>query len=156
LKDETQYNSDLKLWTLVGDVHHKMFWLRQKELSPLGITASQLRILRVIECLGLKASIAELAKTVNRKVDVISRQTMILEKDGFIKRTKYRPKSRLFKISLTGKSIELLKIAKSSNGMKEVLSVLTMEERQQLELSLSRLSTKLNECTNNQIDDWSP
>jgi len=68
LKDETQYNSDLKLWTLVGDVHHKMFWLRQKELSPLGITASQLRILRVIECLGLKASIAELAKTVNRKL----------------------------------------------------------------------------------------
>jgi DNA-binding MarR family transcriptional regulator len=156
LKDETQYNSDLKLWTLIGDVHHKMFWLRQKELSPLGITASQLRILRVIECLGLKASIAELAKTVNRKVDVISRQTMILEKDGFSKRTKYRPKSRLFKISLTGKSIELLKIAKSSNGMKEVLSVLTMEERQQLELSLNRLSTKLNECTNNQIDDWSP
>ena len=153
--EEDFYNSDLKFWITVGDLHHKMFWLRQKELSTLGITASQLRILRVIEGLGSKATISVVAEAVNRKVDVISRQTMVLEKDGFIERTKGRPKSRQLAISLTEKSIELLKIAKNSNAMREVLSVLTTKERQQLDLILNRLSTKLNEYTSNQIDDWS-
>ena len=154
--ENNSYDSDLKVWISVGDLHHKMLWLRQKELTPLGITASQLRILRLIENLGAKATISAVAKAVNRKVDVISRQTMILEKDGFIERSKGKPKSRLLTISLTKKSIELLKIAKHSNAMREVLSVLTKKEREQLDLILSRLSTKLNEHTSNQIDDWSP
>jgi MarR family. len=153
---EDSYNSDLNVWISVADLHHKMFWVRQKELSPLGITASQLRILRLIEGLGSKATISAVAKAVNRKADVISRQTMMLEREGFIKRSKGRPKSRQLAIRLTEKSIELLKIAKHSNAMREVLSVLTREERQQLDLILNRLSTKLNEYTFNQIDDWSP
>jgi hypothetical protein len=69
---------------------------------------------------------------------VISRQTTILKKDGLIKRTKGRPKSRLLTISLTEKSIELLKVAKHSDGMREVLTVLTREKRQQLDLILNR------------------
>ena len=156
MEDAAQYDSDLKVWLSVGDLHHKMFWLRQKELAPLGITASQLRILRLIESLGLQATMSAVAEAVNRKVDVISRQTTILEKDGFIKRTKGKPKSRLLAISLTEKSVELLKVAKHSDGMREVLSILTKEERQQLDLILNRLSMKLNEYTSNQIDDWSP
>jgi DNA-binding MarR family transcriptional regulator len=68
MEDVAQYDSDLKVWTLVGDLHHKMFWLRQKEFAPLGITASQLRILRLIESLGPKATISAIAKVVNRKL----------------------------------------------------------------------------------------
>ena len=153
---EDSSNSDLNVWISVADLHHKMFWLRQKELNPLGITASQLRVLRLIEELGSKATISAIAKALNRKVDVISRQTVMLEKDGFIERSKCKPKSRLMAISLTKKSIGLLKIAKHSNAMREVLSALTKKERQKLVLILSRLSTKLNEYTSNQIDDWSP
>ena len=37
------YNSDLRVWKLIGDLHHKMFWLRQKELSQYSITARQLK-----------------------------------------------------------------------------------------------------------------
>ena len=150
------YNSDLKVWISIADLHHKMFWLRQKELNPLGITASQLRVLRLIEELGSKATISAIAKALNRKVDVISRQTVMLEKDGFIERSKGKSKSRLLAISLTKKSIELLKIAKHSDAMRECLTVLTRKERQQFDLILNRLSTKLNEYTSNQIDAWSP
>jgi DNA-binding MarR family transcriptional regulator len=64
-----------------------------------------------VEHIRRKATVSAIAKAVNRKVDVISRQTMMLEKDGFIKRTKGRPRSRLLAISLTKKSIELLKVA---------------------------------------------
>ena len=54
--EENSYNLDLKVWKAIGDLHHKMFWLRQKELSQYNITARQLHILEVIESLGSKAS----------------------------------------------------------------------------------------------------
>ena len=156
MEEEALYNSDLNTWTLIGNLHHKMFWLRQKELSQHNITARQLHILRVIEGLGTNATIAAIAKAADRKLDVISRQVIMLEKDGFIQRIKDTPKSRLLTIKLTEKSLELLKIVKQSEGMKAVLSVLTKEERQQLDLVLNRLSVKLNEYTLRQIDEWSP
>jgi DNA-binding MarR family transcriptional regulator len=154
--EENSYNLDLKVWIAIGDLHHKMFWLRQKELSQYNISARQLHILEVIENLGSKATISTVAKVVNRKIDVISRQTMMLEKSGLIERTKDRPGSRLLKIKLTEKSQELLKIAKHSKGMHEVLVVLTRKERQQFDSVLNRLLINLNEITSNQIEDWSP
>ena len=156
MEEEALYNLDLKVWILIGDLHHKMFWLRQKELSQYNITARQLRILRVIESLGSKATIYTIAKEVDRKIEVISRQTSKLEKDGFIKRTKDKPRSRVLTFKLNEKSLDLLKITKHSKGMSEVLSVLTREERQQLDVVLNRLSIKLNEYTSKQINDWSP
>ena len=156
MEEETSYDLDLKEWKLIGDLHHKMFWLRQKELSQYSITARQLLILRAIESLGSKATISTIAKALDRKIDVISLQTSTLEKDGFIKRTKDKPRSRVLTFKLNDKSLELLKIAKHSKGMSEVLSVLTREERQQLDLVLNQLSIKLNEYTSKQIKDWSP
>jgi DNA-binding MarR family transcriptional regulator len=81
---------------------------------------------------------------------------MMMEENGLIKRTKEKPKSRLLTFNLTEKSLELLKIAKHSDAMREVLAVLNKEECKHLELILNRLSSKLNEYTYNQIDDWSP
>ena len=156
MEEEALYNLDLKTWTLIGDLHHKMFWVRQKELSRYNITARQLHILRVIEGLGAKATIAAIAKAADRKLDVISRQAIMLEKDGFIQRIKDTPKSRLLKIKLTEKSLELLKVVKQSEGMKAVLSVLSKEERQQLDSLLNQLQIKLNEHTSREIDNWSP
>jgi DNA-binding MarR family transcriptional regulator len=156
MEEEALYNLDLKTWTLIGDLYHKMFGLRQKELSQYNITARQLHILRVIEGLGTNATIAAIAKAVDRKLDVISRQAIMLEKDGFIQRIKGTPKSRLLTIKLTEKSLELLEVVKQSEGMKEVLSVLTKEEREQLDLLLIRLQIKLNEYTFEEIKDWSP
>ena len=154
--EENSYNLDLKVWIAIGDLHHKMFWLRQKELSRYNITARQLHILEVIESLGSKATISTVAKAVSRNIDVISRQTMMMEEYGLIKRTKEKPKSRLLTFKLTEKSLELLKIAKHSDAMRGVLLVLTTDERRRLELILKRLSIKLNGYTSKQIKDWSP
>jgi hypothetical protein len=73
MEEEAKYESDVKLWISVADLHHKMFWLRQKELSQYDITVSQLYILVVIENLGAKATISTVAKALGRHVDVLSR-----------------------------------------------------------------------------------
>jgi len=154
METEAKYELDLKLWILIGDLHHKMFWVRQKELSQYGITVSQLQILRVIENLGAKATISTVAKVLGRHVNVLSRQTMVMENNGLIRRTKESMGSRLLTITLTKKSFKLLKVVRHSKVMSEVLSVLTLEERQKLKPVLDRLSSNLNKYTFNQIHDW--
>jgi len=87
--------------------------------------------------------LVEIAKLLHRKSDVISRQSVSMEKDGFIKRIKETPKSRLLTLELTDKGREMLKINKYSDGMNLSLSDFTLEERQELHSILSRIYTRL-------------
>jgi len=59
--------------------------VRQRELSKYHIPTRQLYILKLIQELGEQATLSEIAKKVERKIDVISRQTVMMEKDGLIK-----------------------------------------------------------------------
>ena len=106
--------SNYDLWMSLVKVHHSLFFLRQKELSPSHIAAQQLQVLRVIQSLGTDATLAAIAKKVERKLDVISRQAVRMEKDGLIKRIAM-PKSRLLKIELTQKGLDIIKICTGTN-----------------------------------------
>jgi len=130
-----------------------MVALREKELYPYNITTSQLRLLRIIESLGSKAILSEVAKIVERKLDVISRQATMMEKDGIITRIRDKPKSRLLRLELTEKGKELLRTIHSSQGMNEVLSVLSKKERQQMSSALEKVLTKLNKYPSEEHQD---
>jgi DNA-binding MarR family transcriptional regulator len=142
--NQTLSEPNFKLWLLFASIHHKMVSLRENELKPYNITTGQLRMLRIIESLGSKAILSEVAKIVERKLDVISRQASMMEKDGLITRIRDKPKSSLLRLELTDKGQELLKTINSSQGLNEVLSVLTEKERQQMSSALKRVLTKLN------------
>jgi DNA-binding MarR family transcriptional regulator len=130
-----------------------MVALSEKELYPYNITTSQLRLLRIIESLGSKAILSEVAKIVERKLDVISRQATMMEKDGIITRIRDKPKSRLLRLELTEKGKELLRTIHSSQGMNEVLSVLSKKERQQMFSALKKVLTKLNKYSAEEHED---
>jgi DNA-binding MarR family transcriptional regulator len=136
--------SNHDLWLLMGKIHHKRILLRQRELSEYNIPTRQLYMLHLIRDLGAKTTISEIAKIVERKSDVISRQMISMEKDGLITRTKAAPKSRLLKIELTEKGSELAKISGKSKVMDKIISVLKPEERQQLYSLLNRMLVELN------------
>jgi DNA-binding MarR family transcriptional regulator len=135
--------SNYDLWMSLVKVHHSLFFLRQKELSPSHIAAQQLQVLRVIQSLGEEATLAAIAQKVERKLDVISRQAVRMEKDGLIKRTKNSPKTRLLRIELTPKGLEMLKISRESESINAAFSVLNEEERRQMYLSLSKVLSGL-------------
>ena len=118
--------------------------VRQQELNEYNISTRHLRILRLIEGLGPEARLSEIAKIVQRKIDVVSRQTMTMEKDGLIKRLRDKPKSRLLRLELTEKGQKLLNSIHRSKGMNESLSILTEKERQEIYSALSRVLIKLN------------
>ncbi len=133
------------LWLLMGKIHHKRILLRQRELSEYNIPTRQLYMLHLIRDLGSKTTISEIAKTVERQVDVISRQMISMEKDGLIKRTKAASKSRLLKIELTEKGRNLAKISGKSAAMDKIISVLDTDERQQLYSLLNRMLIAINQ-----------
>jgi DNA-binding MarR family transcriptional regulator len=145
VEEQKLFELNLLIWLQVADLNHKMFLIRNKELSKHCITTRQIHILRLIEALGKKATLSVIAKATERKLDVISRQAVGMEKEGLIKRIRVKPKSRLLKLELTDKGRELLKISRFSDGMNEISSILTEEELKQLHAVLDRLLTKLKQ-----------
>jgi DNA-binding MarR family transcriptional regulator len=148
MEEQTISEFNFDTWLLMAKLNHRMFVLRQRELNEHNISSRQLYLLRSIKTLGVKATLSEISKEVDRKLDVISGQTAIMEKNGLVQRTRARARSRLLRIELTEKGLDILKIIYDSKSMNEVLSVLTDEETQQLHSVLNRLLIKL--------EDYSP
>jgi DNA-binding MarR family transcriptional regulator len=137
--------SNLRLWGLLGEASHAIMLARQKELSQYGVPVRQYEILRSIRRLGSKATVTVIAKQQQRKDHVISRQTVIMEKNGLITRTKNTPKSNILKLELTSKGLSLITVRKHSKIINIVFSSLSGEERQQIEYVLNNILTKLKE-----------
>jgi DNA-binding MarR family transcriptional regulator len=141
----TESVSNYELWLLMGKIHHDVVLVRQKELSPYHIPPQQLNVLRTIQYLGEKATLSNIAKELERKPNVISRQAAGMEKDGLLKRTNDTPKSRLLKIELTEKGRDMLNIRDESKIIDAAWSFLNEEDRQKMYSVLYRMSTKLKE-----------
>jgi len=91
------------------------------------------------------ATLTQVAKSVDRKVHVISKQAVSMERDGLIRRIKNTPKTNLLKLELTDKGIEVIKIARQSNTIDSIFSFLSAEERQQIESVLNRILSNLKD-----------
>ena len=131
--------SNFELWLLIGRVNHSVNLIRQRELNLYSIPIRQIHVLRLIQDLGQKATLSELAKQIERQPHVISRQTIAMEKDGLIKRIKIKPKSNLLRLELTEKGLEMIIVANKSNLIDQILSFLTQEQRHQMESVLNRI-----------------
>jgi DNA-binding MarR family transcriptional regulator len=142
MKKTTSLKSYFDLWLLVIKVNHLTMLAWQKEMDQYQIPARQFYLLRVIKDLGAKATLSELAKQVERRVHVVSNQTIEMEKDGLIKRITM-PKSRLLKIELTQKGLEIINICTGTKSIDMIFSSLSGEECQKLESILNVLLNKL-------------
>ena len=87
MQKQTLSESNFDLWLLIGRVNHEIMLLRQKELDLHHVPVRQTLFLYTLDSLGSQATLAEVAKVMERKIGVISKQANIMEKDGLIKRT---------------------------------------------------------------------
>ena len=125
--------SVFELWLLIGKVQHSIRLVRQREIRKYPIPVHHFHILYTIQALGSNATLFEVAKEVERAVHVISRQAVILEADGLIKRIRISPSSKLLRLELTENGFEVIKVAKDSEAIATIFSCLSKEEREQLE-----------------------
>jgi DNA-binding MarR family transcriptional regulator len=137
--------SGYDLFLLLGQISHFTQLVRRRELTQHHIAPQQLYVLRIIQEMGSNATLSEVAKHADRKINAICRQSIIMERDGLIQRIKDTPKSRLLRMELTDKGRDMLKISKESKSINALYSVLDAEELQQAYASLTKLFTKLKE-----------
>ena len=137
--------SGYDLFLLLGQISHFTQLVRRRELTQHHIAPQQLFVLRIIQEMDSNATLSEVAKHADRKINAICRQSIIMERDGLIRRIKDTPKSRLLRMELTDRGRDMLKISKESKSINELYSVLDAKELQQAHDSLTKLFNKLKE-----------
>jgi DNA-binding MarR family transcriptional regulator len=138
----TAKDSSLYARLLLGRARHLMVKARQKELAPYHISPRQANVLFILYNLGHKATLSELAKHTDRENNTLSIQMTRMERDGIVKKVRETPKSTLISFELTEKGIDIYKFAKQSKTIKEIMSVLSEEERQELIAILKKIIEK--------------
>lgn len=144
---QTAQELNFDLWSTIDKLNHQILLIRQRELIPFNIATQQLLILRAIKALGAEATVANIAKKTDREVGIVSRQTVVLEKDGLIKRTKAGTKSRRLRIELTDKGLNMTKIPRESKTVDSVFSTVDDEQRQQINIALNKMFIKAKKYT---------
>lgn len=135
-------DNDLLVWVLINQTETLMLKARQKELRRIGISPSQVGILIVAWLLGKEATPAELSRWLLREAQSISEILVKMEKDNLIKRVKDLKRKNMIRIVLTEKGLEVLKKARRKRAIKNIMSCLSEEEREQLIGLLSKVRKK--------------
>jgi DNA-binding MarR family transcriptional regulator len=135
-------NSSVYSRHLIGKARHLMFLARQRELTPYNILPTEAYILFLLYNLGHKATLAELSKHTIRKMGTLSVQMTRMEKEGLVKKSRDNSRSVLLKYELTEKGIDAYKISNKMESEKEIMSILSEEERQQFITILQKVISK--------------
>jgi DNA-binding MarR family transcriptional regulator len=148
MKNVSRSEPNFTLWGLIGEVNHSILLIRQKELNQYQIPVRQYELLRAIQALGSNVTLTRVAKLAQREVHVVSRQTIGMEKDGLITRTKNVHKSTLLTLKITDKGNDIIKTARHSKSINSIFSILTTQEREQMESILGRISVETKKYNN--------
>lgn len=128
-----------KLWILLSQTRDLIFDLREKELSPYGITARQAIILFIITTLGGKTNINKIARRLHREHHTLSVGLNRMEKQGLVKKTRNPDRKYEIIVTLTEKGQQAYELSLKRESIKEVMSCLSEQESQQLESLLRKL-----------------
>lgn len=120
-----------------------MYKARQKELDQYDLSPRQCAVLFIVQNLGDKATPAEIARWLFREPHSIPELLSRMEKkEGLVRRVKNLDKRRKVKIVLTNKRQQSYSQCVKRNSIREALSCLSGEERQQLWSSLEKIRDK--------------
>jgi len=153
LQKKTKHDYNSETWNLISSIHHSIFFVRQQELKQHHIPIRQLFVLRAIRDLGPGVTLSDIAKRVERQPHVISRQTILMEKDGLIKRQRNTPKSNLLNFKITPKGVHIIEGANESEAIDAIFSSLTYEEQEAMRISLKKILVNIRQFASSNIKE---
>lgn len=142
--------TELTFDTLISRVYHSMTLIKQQELNKFQIAPRQLYVLHIIHELGEKATVPEVARTVDREINVIGKMVVNLERDGLIERIKNNPKSNLLHLKLTKRGVKMIKVSITSKSIDDILLTIPNEEYKQMDMTLTKILDLLDQLRGNQ------
>jgi len=150
-KNLPDYRSEI--WNLIGSIHHSVSLIRQQELKQHHIPIRQLYVLRAIRDLGPNVTLSDIGKRVERQPHVLSRQTILMEKDGLIVRTRITPKSNVLNLKVTKKGLRIIEAAQKSESIDTIFSSLSKEENQLTRQALQKILIKVRQYASSNLKD---
>jgi DNA-binding MarR family transcriptional regulator len=130
---------DYDLIGLLNQTTETIFRARQKELDQYSISTSQGAVLFITKALGEKATISEISRWLLRKPHTVSEIVSRMEKKGLLKKSRTPKRKSIIKVALTPKGLEVYRKSKKRQSFSNILTSLSLEERQQMVAYLKRL-----------------
>lgn len=138
-------DEDLRLWNLLDRTRHAIFKTRTKDLNRFNLSIMQSSVFNVVWALGEKATPAEISRWLFREPSSVSDLIGRMEKEGLVKKIRNAVKKNKVKVVLTEKGQDARSQATKLESIHKIMSALSKEERQQLEVSLEKLWYKARE-----------
>jgi len=138
---EPEPDEYFRLFVLLAQTKDAVLRARQVEYESYGISNERRALLWVIQSYGGEATPSQIARRFFRELHSITEMLKRMEKDDLITRHQGSGRSRTM-VRLTAKGSETLKQSLHNETDRRILSVLTVEERDRLAASLSKLRTK--------------
>jgi len=139
MRNHSSSDQDYEIWVLLNQVRQVIFKAREKELRPLGITATQAAVLFIIEAIGNEATATELSRWLLREHHSVSGLLSRMEKEGLISRSKDSPSQNLARVTLTEKGRQAYYQSTQRVSIHNIMCTLSQEERQQLSSILKKM-----------------
>ena len=129
------------LWVLIAQTRDAVLLAREREYERYGISNERRAILYIIQNNGGQTTPVEIARDLFRELHSVTEMLKRMEKDGLVRRTKGRGRSKVL-ISLTEEGLDVLKQSLHNEIDRNLFSVLTKSERERLIKYLWKLRGK--------------
>jgi MarR family multiple antibiotic resistance transcriptional regulator len=127
------------LWQLLNRTRQLITNLRRRELNQHGVTVRQSMVMRTVLRLGQQATPTAISRETYFDLSSISEQLTRMEKIGLIKKINDLERKNKVRIELTAKGLELYHRVKTRKSIKNVMLVLSENDRDELWRILTHL-----------------
>lgn len=142
MKNLSSPDPDFKLWLMLFRTRDAIYKVRENELRKSSVSPIEAQTLRSIKAIGTAAIPAEISRRVFKKPHSISGRLNRMEKAGLIRKVKDLPQKNLVRVVMTEAGQKAYKQTIKGSAFKQVISSLSMKERQKLIPCLEKLRKK--------------
>ena len=157
MNNQLPNDQDYNLWVLLHETSEMIGKARHNELDKHNIKIRQAAVLFAVKAIKTNEKYAtpgKISKWLLREPHTISRILNRMEKEGLIKKIRNSVNRNEIEIILTENGEQAYRQSLSRKTLREIMSCLSIEERQQLNSSLKKLRDKaasnFNKARNNQ------
>ncbi len=145
MKNQLPNNQDYNLWVLLRETNEMIGKARYNELNKYNIKIRQAAVLfavKAVETNGEYATPGKISKWLLREPQSVSRILTRMEKEDLINKVRNSVNRNEIEITLTKKGEQAYIQSLKRETLREIMSCLSIEERQQLYSSLKKLRDK--------------
>lgn len=127
-----------KLWVLIAQAKDAILAVREREYYQYNVRNERRAVIMSIVALGGEATPIEISRLLFRKINSVSEMLTRMEEQGLIERVKHSGRSKAA-VRLTDKGYETYQQSFKNRSDKNIFSVLTKKQRENLAASLQTI-----------------